>query len=352
MPQKERNVPVDIAKGISIILVVFGHSLLRKRYPEVHDIFSLIRMPLFYFLSGIFFKPFLSPKQFILKKTDQLLKPYFGTLLIVVLVMVFTVRNESLGALSGVLYSTGQTLWNSWVPMWFLTHLWTVFIAAFLVINFTGFHQLNERNKLIIITLLLLSGGINLNFFFTVDWDNIKRGMVTTGLPFSIDLLPVTLSYFLFGHTLSSHVLLFKPNLKLLVIFIILYACILYLSPAFLELNHRMYHSPILASIGSGLGIYLILCLSYFLSLNGRISTVLKTVGYTSLFILIFHGVIKSEVYSFLNVTISREPKLLWQWVAFLSAIGLPILIRSIILRIKLLRLIYFPFPARNDSQD
>ena len=59
---------IDIAKGISIILVAFAHSKLRPYLPELNNALSLFRMPLFFFLSGIFFSAAINPDIFLIKK--------------------------------------------------------------------------------------------------------------------------------------------------------------------------------------------------------------------------------------------------------------------------------------------
>lgn len=47
---KQRDISIDIAKGIGIILVVYGHLAC----PVAREIF-LFHMPLFFLLSGYFF---------------------------------------------------------------------------------------------------------------------------------------------------------------------------------------------------------------------------------------------------------------------------------------------------------
>ena len=342
--KKERNIPIDIAKGISIILVAFGHSLLRKRFPEVHSTLALVRMPLFFFLSGVFFTNVLSPVKFILKKTDSLLKPYFGTLLIV---LIFTLFNSELQTKTGaysVLYGTGQTLWGYWVPMWFLTHLWTVFIAAFLITKYTSFNSLSSQSKYVLLVTLLIIGSSVLRYFFVVDWDTVKNESVITGWPFSIDLLPVSIAYFLMGNTLREQILAFRPKWQMVVMCIFIYSGIYYFTPARLEMNYRFYFDPLLTNIASAVGIYFVLSLSFYLTMNDRIAKVLSKIGFASLFILIFHPMIHGEVYSFLKTYIWKKPKHLWAWVAYLSGISFPLLIRAIAVRVRVVGLMYLPY--------
>ncbi|MEW8495846.1 MAG: acyltransferase family protein, partial [Candidatus Thiodiazotropha taylori] len=56
---------VDIAKGISITLVAMFHTKLRIFVPDIVDPLSLFRLPLFFFLSGIFFSWAAAPGAFV-----------------------------------------------------------------------------------------------------------------------------------------------------------------------------------------------------------------------------------------------------------------------------------------------
>lgn len=48
------SITVDIAKGLGIFLVVWGHCLHNNNV--LHDVIYLFHMPLFFFLSGFFIK--------------------------------------------------------------------------------------------------------------------------------------------------------------------------------------------------------------------------------------------------------------------------------------------------------
>lgn len=67
---KQRDKNIDIAKGLGIFLVVWGHT---SATPEW---ISAFHMPLFFFLSGIFFRPNPNWCQFLKSKSRRLLVPY------------------------------------------------------------------------------------------------------------------------------------------------------------------------------------------------------------------------------------------------------------------------------------
>lgn len=67
---------IDTAKGICILLVVLHHcsNILRAPYPLMRDVMTF-RMPLYFILSGLFFKQY-GPKVFVIKKINKLLVSY------------------------------------------------------------------------------------------------------------------------------------------------------------------------------------------------------------------------------------------------------------------------------------
>ena len=72
---------IDLAKGICIILVVFYHTCAAGPEPLKTMLVSF-RMPLYFFLSGIFFSRYGGIKEFCLKKFNKLIVPFCGWWLI------------------------------------------------------------------------------------------------------------------------------------------------------------------------------------------------------------------------------------------------------------------------------
>jgi hypothetical protein len=56
-PVEKRVGYIDIAKGIGIILVVMGHNDFSLISPFAHKLIYSLHMPMFFFMSGMFFKP-------------------------------------------------------------------------------------------------------------------------------------------------------------------------------------------------------------------------------------------------------------------------------------------------------
>jgi fucose 4-O-acetylase-like acetyltransferase len=138
-----RDVWLDYAKAIGIILVVYGHvahgvfaaglNIDRVTFEIVESVIYSFHMPLFFFLSGVFLLPSMakrSPKSFLLTKVDTILYPY----------VIWSLLQ---GAIEVVLshYTNGhvtitEVLSFAWMPraqFWFLYVLFFVFALALLI---------------------------------------------------------------------------------------------------------------------------------------------------------------------------------------------------------------------------
>lgn len=213
-----RNTTVDVAKGIGIILVVVGHnwSVLHPKGEVFRIIFSF-HVPLFFFLSGIFLKSASPFKPFLVARANLLLRPYFITLttLGVVQLLWAMIRNrletQHTYYFWGLLYSTGETI--SWAPLWFLTNLFISSTFALIIIK-----RVKSRNWIAAIAIILLILG---SHYIGTFWDpNYVRGSMVSGsailspligrarqlpgLPWSLDLSPITVSFMLWGYVLGD----------------------------------------------------------------------------------------------------------------------------------------------------
>lgn len=136
----ERNAIFDYAKGIGIILVVYGHvvrGLMNAGLPMdkalhglVDSIIYSFHMPLFFFLSGLFLLGSLAKRGWgglVLSKVDTIFYPYIVWSLIQGLIEV---------ALSGstngnvTLEQVFSLLWQPRAQFWFLYTLFAVFVVA------------------------------------------------------------------------------------------------------------------------------------------------------------------------------------------------------------------------------
>lgn len=123
---------IDLAKGFCIILVVLYHVLnhLHVKSEYVY-LLSTFRMPLYFFLSGLFFKEYEGFMGFFIRKINKLLIPFFFFYLTTSFLLPnilhfwgFTVAHtESLGIHGLLAFITKEQFANN--PIWFL---WCLFI--------------------------------------------------------------------------------------------------------------------------------------------------------------------------------------------------------------------------------
>lgn len=139
---------IDLAKGICIILVVLLHIVPSANIPELR----FIRIPLYFILSGLFFKDYGSFRNFLKKKVNNILIPflffYVVSYLIYYIIRLF-VPNLYIANASGILdVFTQRNLFNG--PLWFLLCLfWTnaYFCIISLIFN-------KERYRAIIVLII------------------------------------------------------------------------------------------------------------------------------------------------------------------------------------------------------
>src|SRR6266498_1467189 len=79
----QRVAYVDVAKGIGIILVVMGHNDFALISPFAHKLIYSFHMPMFFFMSGMFFRPDVPFWSFLWNRFNRLLKPFLFILLFI-----------------------------------------------------------------------------------------------------------------------------------------------------------------------------------------------------------------------------------------------------------------------------
>lgn len=163
---------MDLLKGITILLVVFGHLLQANTLESSHHpIFSYIysfHMPLFMFISGYLgFKTYTvtsinEAMSGILNKVRSLLIPYFVWPMIVYNLFCVTEYKFNL-------WNQFVDLVTKWSPLWFLWYLFILY--GLYTINLLIFNNIKSKNKLffdIISFGILLCTGITLKYFNVV----------------------------------------------------------------------------------------------------------------------------------------------------------------------------------------
>lgn len=131
---KQRIEFIDLAKGICIFLVVMVHCGIFFNMPGL----SAVRMPLYFVLSGLFFKDYGSLKNFVIKKINKILIPFlffytFSYLLFYIFDYIFPglIVSDATGILD---VFTQRQYFNG--PIWFLLSLfWSNCIFCAISLN-------------------------------------------------------------------------------------------------------------------------------------------------------------------------------------------------------------------------
>lgn len=119
--QQPRIAFIDLAKGVCILLVVMMHAGLGHGFPGLRA----LRMPLYFMLSGLFFKDYGSFRLFVEKKVNKILVPFLFFALL-------GFADQALTALGEGRALTAYGLWQPFVspsmtrsnlPVWFLVSL-------------------------------------------------------------------------------------------------------------------------------------------------------------------------------------------------------------------------------------
>lgn len=275
---------ISIIKGLGIILMVIGHT-----NSPFRDFIYLFHMPLFYMISGFLFDPnkIYDKKTFLLKRLRRLYIP-------------FILWNISFIFLHNILYkygiySTQYVGFEEYMfhvfkvilftgtepifdPLWFLKSLFIGNIFILLIFFVVSRLKLQEKElcmlRLMIFISALLVGFIikKIEGYFFYD---LHRELITM---FLIYLGFVTAKY-------QDRFLL--PNLRLSVLcFIILLICSLYFT---FSLSGAIIVNPIILTIISVVGFYMIYTFSYYILRLKKISSALIYIGQHTMSILILH---------------------------------------------------------------
>lgn len=323
---------IDIAKGIGILLVVMAHNDFALVSPFFYKFIYAFHMPLFFFVSGMFFKADLPFLTVLRRRFDTLLKPYlFTILLIYFMTLSFTKVNFDMATMRVIkaLYANGHYI--DWVQLWFLPHLFALNLFAF------AFYWLMKRSNLpwskwVLLIVIQVVGVLFLGAFWPFTLSVLGREITLYGLPLSIDLVLVSGFFFILGCEVNKSIPgeVFGHPLTLVGTGAGLLAMVLFL-PQSIDFNTRFYESLPINTLEALLGIAFILALSKQIERIPPLSAVFRYVGQASLVILIFHVPIQETwgekmMFIFNNQTFSY-------WIAYFAGVLFPIGINAFIIQ-------------------
>jgi len=354
LPIKARSSTIDIAKGIGILLIVLGHDAGFSRYfPQFADFLGGIRMPFFFFISGVTFS--LGRRDLTdiaITRADAWLKPF------VVVVTIFGSLNilRGTGTFEGLVlaltYGTGYTL--SPRAVWFLPHLWLLYVSCSALLMYCQ-HLFSTNIRRTASLTILLGVGYSVLDMFNNPYENndcfkmteFSTALFSCGLPMSADFLLITAVFFIFGVFMSATVKNFKFSSLHLGMALCIVSVVWFSFGDSMNLNYRQYDHLLGTTALAFSGIYLMLALS---SLLGKIAWAekgLTFIGRGSLFILLFHMPILYNFPAILNRILPY--KFAVEATVLLCAMFIPLAIWQTCKRFQITRAMFFPIYKRGE---
>jgi len=283
---------IDVARGIGILLVALAHADVSLFSPYLHHLIYSFHMPLFFFLSGYFFKPEIPFFLFLKKRFNTVLKPYLVTILLIYIISLsFTNMRFAtvFGRIVKSLYATGYYI--DWVQLWFLPSLFITSLFAYLFYQLV-LVRINNRYVRWLIMLAVLAIGVTfLETFYPFPIKLLGKQYELYGLPFSLDLVLVSGFFYILGNeirlatseeTFANPWMFFGTGAALIVLTLSFASRV--------DFNTRVFESFPVNTIEAILGILFALALSKQIDMRTiRLASTLKYIGQASLFILIFH---------------------------------------------------------------
>ncbi len=282
---KQRDVSIDIAKGIGIILVVFGHTF------QIYSVTSWIyafHMPLFFLLAGYTFNTqenLQNPKRFLKKTFLKLMVPYFAVGFFSYFLYVFLAPTLSLpevtvnDAALGILNGNGINLPFD-VVLWFLPALFFAG-AIFLILRF-----MLKEITLFIGVMAVSVLGIVIGLYYH--------------LPQGFDIAMTVQLFMYCGHILKRTDVLKKIRQNLntgflmgIALSMMLVTFVFNSMNGRIDLMTRIYGQPFMFFIAALSGSISVLFISVFFSTQGHrynfVGRILETSGRASMYTYISH---------------------------------------------------------------
>ncbi len=301
---------LDICKGIGILLVVIGHYWIDH---QISTYIYMFHMPLFFLLSGYLFKPKHLIKEYLVKKSINLILPYISFLIIIGITYNFetfsnTSFKEALPHLK-ILILGGSLLKGPLGVFWFITCLY--FTQQIYNLILCKFDLLNTH---LISAFLLVLAYINQYFFNEIF------------VPYAFNVCLFSIPIFHIGYLLKKYSLKFP---KRYILFGLIPILITYFIPEnTMDMKYNNYGIIGLTLLSSILIIIPIIIFSKMIVLS-FLGTILKFIGKCSLLIMFLHQPI-FYLLPLLNI-----------YILTILGIALPILIYLFLKQFSITRLIF-----------
>jgi fucose 4-O-acetylase-like acetyltransferase len=283
---------IDVAKGIGILLVALAHADVSRFSPYLHRFIYSFHIPLFFFLSGYFFKPETPFWKLLKRRFNSVLKPYLFTIFLIYLVSLSFTNMRFVTVFRRILksiYATGYYI--DWVQLWFLPSLFVTSLFAFLFYRIVLTRIDNRYLRWLALLGLQALAVAFLDVFYPYSLSLFGKEYELYGLPFSLDIVLLSGFFYVLGNEIrqvSSEKAFGNLWLLLgtgggLILLTVLFK-------QRIDFNTRVFESFPINTVEAILGILFTLAVSKQIDLRTtRLASTLKYIGQASLFILIFH---------------------------------------------------------------
>ncbi len=292
----EKRAPwVDFAKGVAIVLVVYKHVILGleashifvpQYFTEMSRIIYSFRMPLFFILSGVFVRRSLQKKGFLKFSGDRLkslMYPYIIWALIYVSIQVmisnYTNSSRELIDYTYILYRPR-----------YLDHLWFFYILFAISISYMLTYKLVKGNLTLIVVIAFVLYTIKPYF---EQFSTALMGKAAD----SLEILKEIMNYFIFysiGDIMASGLKSERFKKTFVSIPLVLFLLTFFSIGQYFLLNNDNIHRVPFAFIAiSGSLFTIALGMLYG---HKRIFSVLRVIGFHSMYIFILHLMVCSGI--------------------------------------------------------
>lgn len=334
-----RNITIDVARGLGMLAIVWGHNTYVLNPPE--EMFRVVfsfHVPLFFALAGAMLRTDTTTWAHLSRRAPVLLQPY--AVVLICLAVVGTWKQwrsggdwvaHALAHLQGMAWGTGSTL--PWPPLWFLPQLLLASVVTLLWLKACNRLQPDHATLPLWTALPLLAGGIA-----------VLGHMEPKGLPWSLDVLPLSVACMLTGYALRKRMA--APNLSLPVLLAMAtaFAALHLVWDVTIDLSMRHYGQPLVATAQVLLGIACVMGVSERIARAGSIASPVAYFGRHSLAVLLFHRYVQDALSTIL-LKATRQP-VLSAAVSFVAACTVPLLIWAIAARWSIARQLLMPGTA------
>lgn len=201
---------IDLAKGFGIMLVVVYHIYYHLHNMQVIMPISLFMLPLFFFLSGLFFKEYGCFSEFIIRKINKLLIPFLFFYLVTSVAMPnalymlgFKIEHtETLGHINALWAFIGESFSNE--PIWFLWAFFLLNIIFYFIL--VPIKAISSNSKVIVLSLLVI--GFAVGLFGSA----YLAAPPQCDLPGFVDSAMSALPFFVMGYLFNRYTDILVPN--------------------------------------------------------------------------------------------------------------------------------------------